>query len=62
MIHIYRLRNIYKVITSWIKKLPTTIKLYLEGKQIVGSVVGIRAEIRKLTGDVVYPCFPEKMC
>ena len=44
------------------KKVAKTIKLYLDGKQIVGSVVGIRAEFRKLTGDVVYPCFPEKMC
>ena len=34
------------------KKVAKTIKLYLDGKQIDGSVAGIRAEIRKLTGEM----------
>ena len=34
------------------KKVSRTIKLYLDGKQIDGSVNGIRAEIRKLTAEM----------
>ena len=34
------------------KKVAKTIKLYLDGKQIDGSVAGIRAEIRKFPGEM----------
>ena len=34
------------------KKVSRTIRLYLDGKQIDGSVNGIRAEVRKLTAEM----------
>lgn len=34
------------------KKVSRSIQLYLDGKQIEGSVKGIRAEMRKLTGEL----------